>query len=201
MCSPSLPSPGATVTGLQHHPPTRLFLPLSHAIHESPWSQLPGLTNRSRSPPRHFPPLFSCRSELMPSATPSDAIAAAGAPSRLSSPVKPSSKSPLVAASPRISPSYSASRVSKPELRPSHHRCSWRLAAVERLHRSKPTATPRHAGAARVMFSRELLPLPTYWPLCAQPPHRCRARRCCVAPSSQAKSDTATGPLSLALLD
>jgi hypothetical protein len=132
MCSPSLPSPGATVTGLQHHPPTRLFLPLSHAIHESPWSQLPGLTNRSRSPPRHFPPLFSCRSELMPSATPSDAIAAAGAPSRLSSPVKPSSKSPLVAASPRISPSYSASRVPKPELRPSHHRCSWRLAAVER---------------------------------------------------------------------
>jgi hypothetical protein len=175
------------------------------------WCQLPGLTNRSRSPPRHFPPLFSCRFELMPStnhrlsATPSGALPLplhAGAPNRVSSPVEPSSKSLPVVASPHAGPSYSSGRLPKLELSPSHHRHSWRLAAVECLHCSKPTTTPRRAGATRAVFSSELLPQSTYQPLCAQPPCRgqCRARRCCAAPSGQAMSDTATSPLSIALL-
>jgi hypothetical protein len=171
-CDPSLSLLGTTITGLQRHPPTRLFLPPSHAVRMSPWCQLPGLTNRSRSPPRHFPPLFSRRSELTPnalhrsSATPFSAIAAAGALSQVSSSVQPSSMSPPVAASPHTGLSYNVGRLPKPELHPSHRRCSWRLAAVERLHRSKPTATSRRVRATRAMFSGELLPLPTYRPLC-----------------------------------
>jgi hypothetical protein len=154
-CGQSLLLPGTVVTGLQRLPPTRLILPSSHDIHRSPWCQLPWLANRSQSPPRHFPPLFSCRSELMlgthrrPSATPSGTIAAVGALSRVLSLVEPSSKSPLVAASPRASLSYSVGRLGKPELHPSHRRCSWRLSAIERLHRSKSMATPRHARCDR----------------------------------------------------